>query len=121
MFAPSLGLVLLFVDSPEKSREFYTMLLQLEPLESSPTFCMFALENDVNLGLWSRHTAEPLVSAQPSTAEICFSVDNVDEVFAEMKKRNIPMVQEITDMDFGRTFVAHDLDGHRIRIYRLHE
>lgn len=121
MFTPKLGLVLLFVESPARSCEFYTKLLKMEPLEASPTFCMFAFDNGVKLGLWSRHTAEPQVSAMPSTAEICFSENSIDALFMEMKKQNIPMIQEVTDMDFGRTFVAQDPDGHRIRIYRLHD
>jgi len=120
MFTPKLGIVLLFVESPAKSCEFYKMLLQKEPLEASPTFCLFQLENGVQLGCWSRHTAEPRVTSLPATSEICFSDEEVDKVFEAMKAKNIPVLQEVTDMDFGRTFVAADPDGHRIRIYKLH-
>ncbi|MBS0635547.1 MAG: VOC family protein [Verrucomicrobia bacterium] len=120
MFTPKLGMVLLFVESPQESCEFYKKLLQREPLEASPTFCLFQFDNGIQLGCWSRHTAEPKVVATPSTAEICFSADEIDKAFEVMKKENIPMLQDITDMDFGRTFVARDPDGHRIRIYRLH-
>jgi predicted enzyme related to lactoylglutathione lyase len=31
------------------------------------------------------------------------------------------VAQKPTDMDFGRTFVVLDPDGHRIRVYKLHE
>ena len=121
MFTPKLGIVILFVESPAQSCAFYKKLLQREPLEASDTFCLFQLENGVQLGLWSRYTAEPAVSSLPSTAEICFSEESIDSLFVAMKEQNIPMLQEITDMDFGRTFVALDPDGHRIRIYKLHE
>ncbi len=121
MFEPKLGIIIFFVESPVRSRDFYKKLLQREPIEASDTFCLFTLDNGVQLGLWSRHTAEPTVVATPSTAEICFSHDNVDALFEVMKSQNIPMAQEITDMDFGRTFVLQDPDGHRIRIFKLHE
>ena len=51
--------VLLFVDSPKASGAFYSDLLGVEPVETSPTFCLFALPNGLMFGLWSRHTAEP--------------------------------------------------------------
>ncbi len=121
MFVPKLGIVILFVESPARSGAFYKKLLQREPLEASETFCLFQLDNGVQLGLWSRYTAEPTVTSYPATCEICFSDEHVDKVYEAMLKEGIPMLQQITDMDFGRTFVAHDPDGHRIRIYKLHE
>ncbi len=121
MFTPKLGIVLLFVDSPARSCQFYKKLLNREPLESSATFCLFQLDNDIQLGCWSRHTAEPKVEALPSSAEISFSEQNIDSAYRAMKEQNYLMAQEITDMDFGRTFVLQDPDGHRIRIYKLHE
>ncbi len=121
MFAPKIGIVLLFVESPARSCEFYKKLLKREPLEASATFCLFQLDNGVQLGCWSRYTAEPEVSGMPSTSEICFSDENIDQVFTEMQKEKYQMAQEIIDMDFGRTFVALDPDGHRIRIYKLHQ
>ncbi len=36
-------LVILYVDSPAASAAFYADVLGLEPVESSPTFAMFAL------------------------------------------------------------------------------
>jgi hypothetical protein len=50
------NMILLYVDSPAKSAAFYADLLARQPVESSPTFAMFALESGVMLGLWSRHT-----------------------------------------------------------------
>lgn len=119
MIKPELGLVLLFVKNPHISAAFYSKLFNAKPIEQSPTFAMFALTNGIMLGLWSRYTAEPTVSAEPSAAEICFAVDNVDTAFDTLGAQGITMIQKPTDMDFGRTFVALDPDGHRIRIYKL--
>ena len=121
MFTPSLGFVLLFVSNPQKSALFYQELFEIKPIEESPTFVMFALKNGVMLGLWSQHTAEPLVKAPSGAMEIGFAVDDVDVAYESFGKKGVTIIQKPTDMDFGRTFVFTDPDGHRIRIYKLHE
>lgn len=121
MFTQHLGLVLLFVANPQKSSLFYQEILEVRPVEESPTFVMFALKNGVMLGLWSKYTAEPRVEAPAGALEICFPADNVDALYEDWGKKHVTIAQKPTDMDFGRTFVALDPDGHRIRIYRLEE
>ncbi len=121
MIKPKLGFVLLFVDSPSKSGEFYQRVLGCEPIEAHPTFQLFQLDDATQLGLWSRNTAEPSVAGTAGGAEICFAHEDVDAVYACWINWGIPIAQIPTDMDFGRTFVALDPDGHRIRVYRLHE
>lgn len=118
---PSLGFMLLFVDSPEKSALFYEKILGIKPIEQSPTFALFALTNGVMLGLWSRHTAEPSVEATAGAVDICFPTDDVDALYNEWHQKNVPFAQQPTEMDFGRTFVARDPDGHRIRVYKLRD
>lgn len=121
MFTPSLGFVLLFVANPQKSCLFYQELFEIKPIEESATFVMFALKNGVMLGLWSKYTAEPHVEASAGALEICFPVDDVDAIYESWGKKHVTIAQKPTNMDFGRTFVALDPDGHRIRIYRLKE
>lgn len=121
MINPSLGFVLLFVENPIKSAEFYGKIFDSKPVELSPTFALFALKNHVMLGLWSYQTAEPKPTGKPGASEIAFAHEQVDALYAEWEKLGISMAQVPTDMDFGRTFVALDPDGHRIRIYKLHE
>lgn len=119
MIKPELGIVLLFVKNPSMSATFYAHLFDIKPIEQSPTFAMFALSNGVMLGLWSRYMAEPLVATEPGAAEICFSVDDVDAAYENLGTQGLTILQKPTNMDFGRTFVALDPDGHRIRIYKL--
>ena len=121
MFKPELGFVLLFVNNPIESAKFYSKLFNIKPVEEAPTFALFILSHGVKLGLWSRYTAEPLVTAQPGTSEICFASDDVDALYNMWGAQGITMIQKPTDMDFGRTFVILDPDGHRIRIYKLLE
>ncbi len=121
MFAAALGFTLLFVENPKKSSHFYQEILDLKPIEESPTFVMFALNNGVMLGLWSKHTAEPRVEASPGALEIGFPSNDVDALYEEWGRKEVTVAQKPTDMDFGRTFVILDPDGHRIRVYKLRE
>jgi catechol 2,3-dioxygenase-like lactoylglutathione lyase family enzyme len=117
---PDVNFVILYVDSPPASAAFYADLLGRAPVESSPTFAMFAMESGVMLGLWSRHTVEPAASAAGGGGEVAFSVaDNatVDALHADWRGRGLPILQPPADMDFGHTFVALDPDGHRLRAF----
>lgn len=120
MFKPALEFTLLFVENPLKGSRFYQEILGLKPVEESPTFVLFALSNGVMLGLWSKYTAEPRVEASPGASEICFPSEDVDALYEEWGKRGVTVAQKPTDMDFGRTFVILDPDGHRIRIHKMH-
>jgi len=42
---------ILYVDNPPASTEFYKALLGAEPVEASPTFSLFVLQNGMKLGL----------------------------------------------------------------------
>ncbi|CDR34115.1 VOC family protein [Criblamydia sequanensis] len=121
MFNPSLGFILLFVENPLKSSAFYQNLFNLSPIEESPTFSLFALQNGVMLGLWSKFTAEPKVEACAGAQEIGFPAIEVDALYEEWGKKEVTVLQKPCDMDFGRTFVIQDPDGHRIRVYKLRE
>jgi catechol 2,3-dioxygenase-like lactoylglutathione lyase family enzyme len=115
---PSPSLVILYVADPPASAAFYADLLGLEPAEASPTFAMFALPSGTGLGLWSRRTVEPAATADAGGgSELAFAAEDVDAVHADWAARGLPIAQAPTDMDFGRTFVAFDLDGHRLRVF----
>jgi catechol 2,3-dioxygenase-like lactoylglutathione lyase family enzyme len=117
---PDPNFVILYVDSPPASTAFYADLLGRPPIESSPTFAMFALESGVMLGLWARHTVQPAATGLTGSGELAFALDNPDAVHsthADWRKRGLAIVQPPTDMDFGRTFVALDPDGHRLRVF----
>jgi catechol 2,3-dioxygenase-like lactoylglutathione lyase family enzyme len=111
---------ILYVDDPAKSAAFYQDLLGKAPIESSPSFAMFALDADVMLGLWSRHTVEPAARGTGGGHEVCFAVEGrarVDELFADWSKRGLAIAQAPVELDFGYTFVALDPDQHRLRVF----
>ncbi|MFS2221507.1 VOC family protein [Pantoea sp. B65] len=117
------NLIILYVDSPAISAQFYSALLGKPPVESSPVFAMFVLTTGVKLGLWARHTVEPAVAPDNhfgGGGELVFSVshnDIVDALYADWRQRQLPVVQTPSVMDFGYTFVALDPDGHRLRVF----
>jgi catechol 2,3-dioxygenase-like lactoylglutathione lyase family enzyme len=114
--------VLLFVENPQASAAFYSALFDCKPVESSPTFALFALASGIKLGLWSRRDAEPPVISRGGGSELGIPVADdrtLDALHADWEARGLAIVQEPTDMDFGRTFVALDPDGHRLRVFRL--
>ncbi len=82
---------------------------------------MFSLQNGVNLGLWSKYTCEPAIQSLGSAFEVAFSTEDIDTVYGNWEKLHVTIAQKPCDMDFGRTFVALDPDGHRIRVFRLFE
>lgn len=114
--------MLLYVDNPQASAAFYRTLLDCEPVESAPTFVLFVLQSGLKLGLWSRHTAIPAPAAAGGGSEIAIAVDTpqaVDATHAAWSARGLPVLQPPSDVDFGRTFVVLDPDGHRLRVLAL--
>jgi len=113
--------VILYVDEPAHSVAFYRRLLGCEPVEASPNFAMFALSSGVMLGLWARHDVSPAVAAgRDARGELAIALQErggVDATYAGWKADGVPMMQDPVDLDFGRTFVALDPDGHRLRVF----
>lgn len=117
---PTPTFVILYVDSPAASAAFYAGLLGRDAIDASPGFAMFALDSGTMLGLWARSEVAPAATAGPGGGEIALPVDGaaaVDARHAEWRARGLPILQAPTDMDFGRTFVAADPDGHRLRVF----
>ncbi|WP_353193659.1 VOC family protein [Pandoraea pnomenusa] len=116
------NMVNLYVASPPESAAFYADLFDLEPVEASPGFALFVFPTGLKLGLWARFSVLPTVIAPPGGSEVVLPVASnahVDATWEDWSGRGITILQKPTTMDFGRTFVASDPDGHRIRVYKL--
>ena len=117
---PAFSFVLLYVKSPPDSAAFYADLLGKPPVDSSPTFAMLPLSDGVMLGLWKADTVLPAPSASPGASEVAFTVQTpaeVDERHGDWAARGLVIAQAPANMDFGRTFLALDPDGHRLRVF----
>jgi predicted enzyme related to lactoylglutathione lyase len=114
----NLSFVILFVADVATSARFYADLLGVEPCEQSPAFAAFALPSGLMLGLWAAKTAIPPVTAGPGASEITFTEPDVDAVHRAWVKKGLRIVAPPADLEFGRTFLAVDPDGHRLRVFR---
>lgn len=117
---PQPDLVILYVDAARVSAAFWADLLGTQPVELQDTFAMLPLREGMMLGLWTRPGVEPKTEVGGGGGEIAFKVatpDEVDATHADWSGRGIAIAQAPTALDFGRTFVALDPDGHRLRVY----
>ena len=117
---PQPSFMLLYVSSPKASAAFYADLFGSQPIEASPNFVLFALDAGLMLGLWKRQTVEPAATATGTGGELACAVDDaasVEALHADWRGRGLTIIQTPTAMDFGRTFVAVDPDGHRLRVF----
>jgi len=112
--------VLLYVNEPQVSAAFYARLLDRQPLDSSPNFVMFELAPDMRLGLWARRDVKPALGSAADTGELAMAVatnEEVEALCADRKRKGAVILQGTVTMDFGRTFLSADSDGHRLRVF----
>lgn len=113
-------MVLFYVQDAARSAAFYKWILESEPIDSSPTFAMFKVNDQMILGLWNRDGVQPPPAAEAGASEIGFHVtdrDSVSETYRRWSGGDVAIAQAPTDMDFGYTFTALDPDGHRLRVF----
>lgn len=112
----------LYVTDASASAGFYARLLGSEPVEASATFALFILPSGLALGLWGKHGVQPAPVTGGGGSEIGFKVDSaaeIDGIHADWQSRSATIAFPPTDLDFGRSFVAIDPDGHRLRVYAV--
>lgn len=116
--------VLFYVADAPASAAFYSRLLGQAPVEASPTFAMFILPSGLGLGLWGKAGVLPAPSVAGGGCDLGFKVEApgaVDALHAEWLRKGATIILPPSDLDFGRTFVAVDPDGHRLRVYTVSE
>ncbi|MDE1570680.1 VOC family protein [Aquabacter sp. P-9] len=114
--------ILLHVADAQASGAFYARLLGIAPVEESPTFVFFRLPSGTGLGLWQREGVTPASSSAVGGGEIGLSLPDaaaVDAVHADWVAKGAHILLPPTDLDFGRSFVAADPDGHWVRVYAM--
>ena len=114
------NIILFYVADPQASRRFYADLLVQEPVEASPTFVLFVLPSGLALGLWGTAGVQPAPVATGGGGELAFKVEGaaeVDSTHADWQAKGATIALPPTDLDFGRSFMALDPDGHRLRVF----
>ena len=115
--------ILLYVADPARSAAFYQSILGRAPVEQSPGFALLPLSEGMMIGLWKREGVQPAPEAAPGGCEIGFKLPDdaaVDAAHAEWQAKGARIALAPVDLEFGRSFVALDPDGHRLRVYALH-
>lgn len=115
------NLTVFYVENPSQSAALYQQILQTEPLEASPGFVLFVLDNGHKLGLWVRAAARP-AAAGSGGSELGFTLAGraqVDQAYAQWQGfgGGLVIAEPPHAVDFGYTFCALDADGHCLRVY----
>lgn len=116
-------ILLLHVADPRASGDFYRRILNRDPVEASDAFVLFPLPSGMALGLWQRYAIDPVAPGPSGAIEIGFreTAEGVDARHAAWLSQGVAMLMPPTDRPFGRSFVALDPDGHRLRVYALND
>jgi predicted enzyme related to lactoylglutathione lyase len=112
--------ILLYVDDPAASAEFYVHILQKDPVEVSAGFIMFELDSGLRLGLWARSEVVPDATIAGGGSELVITLDEEEDVDAchqAWHRQGICIIQPPANMQYGRSFVALDPDGNRVRVF----
>ncbi|MEW5421674.1 VOC family protein [Amorphus sp. 3PC139-8] len=114
------NIIILYVTDVEASVRFYARVLELEALEASPGFALFALPSGLKLGLWRSDAVTPPAEHGGVGSEIGFQVaeaGHIDAICQAWTAKGVGIAFPPTDLGFGRSFMVHDPDGHRLRVY----
>lgn len=117
MTSPSL--VILYVEDPVRSSSFYEKLLERPLAFQAPGYAGFDFGNGLGLGLWSTTSTEFVSGGTGNRSEIAIVVDGeaeIDALHEKWKAAGVAIEQPPFTAVFGRTFVALDPDGHRVRV-----
>ena len=113
------NLLLFYVKNPLESALFYEKIFQQKPAAAFPTYVAFTFANGFVFSLWSTQAKDFVSGGEGHRSELAFMVQDENEVrhlrtiWGEM---GVKIEQELHEAVFGLTFVALDLDGHRIRV-----
>ena len=116
--------IILFVADQQKSRDFYSSVLQMNPELDVPGMTEFMLTGGLKLGLMpengiarilSNLTPHPKTGNGISRCELYILLDNIDEAYERALKAGAKEISKIQDRDWGDAVgYLSDPDGHLI-------
>jgi len=107
--------ILLAVADPETSARFYAGLFGCRPVIAGPDRALFMLSSGRALGLLRR-------AGEGQVCEVDFPLEGaaaVDQAHIDWWDRGARILTPPMDTQPGRSFVAGDPDGHRLRVYAV--
>lgn len=116
--------IILYVADQQKSKDFYSVILNKIPSLDVPGMTEFILTENLKLGLMPENGIAKILldkTPHPSTGngiprcELYIVLDNLEETFELAKKAGAIEISAIQDRDWGdRVGYLADLDGHII-------
>lgn len=116
--------IILYVANQEKSKLFYSTILQKQPVLDVPGMTEYLLTENLKLGLMPNSGIAKIISPilpNPSNGvgiprcELYLKVDNIEEIFDKAINAGAKLVSEIKNRDWGdRVGYLADFDGHVI-------
>lgn len=116
--------IILYVADQQKSKNFYSVILQKSPDLDVPGMTEFILADNLKLGLMPENgIAKILLDKTPHPnkgngiprCELYLIVDNIEEVFTLAKKSGAKEISKIQNRDWGDSVgYISDFDGHII-------
>ena len=118
--------IILFVADQQKSRDFYSSVLQMNPELDVPGMTEFKLIDGLKLGLMPENGIARILSDQtphPKTGngiprcELYLLLDNIDEAYERALKAGAKEISKIQERDWGDIVgYLSDPDGHLIAL-----
>jgi catechol 2,3-dioxygenase-like lactoylglutathione lyase family enzyme len=109
----------LYVEDIDISRKFYSDIFECEGVVLSPTFVSFPFGGAL-IELKQRAQALPPTQTTGGGTELSLSVEDPKTlriIYELWEAKKVKLIQDLTELVFGITFVAVDPDGHRIRVF----
>lgn len=111
-----IGAIILLVSNMEHSLDFYKNTLGLPLKSSSPTWIEF-FSNGTVLAL---HPMKKIKQGKSKTGVLIgFMVSDMDQIYQELKKKNVKFLKEPREEKFGKHAIILDPDGYMISIAQL--
>lgn len=123
--------IILYVADQNRSREFYTKLLNLQPVLDVPGMTEFKLNENLILGLMPESGIAKILcdkTPHPSTGngiprcELYLHTDNIEESYNTALQNGAMEISKIQDREWGdRVGYVADFDGHIIAFAKKSE
>lgn len=119
----NLNYVIIYVNDINKMKKFYTEALGMSIVEahSSPAFVTVSSAGGAVIGLQDKSASQlpPRDETQAGNVELSFASDDVDATWKQWQQNGVEMITEPLDLPFGRYFMAKDVEGHYLSVYRF--
>ncbi|MBX3064342.1 MAG: VOC family protein [Anaerolineae bacterium] len=119
----NLNYIIVYANDINKMTKFYIEALGMSIVEahSSPTFVTLSSDSGAMIGLQDKSASQlpPRDETQPGTVELSFAADDVDATWKQWQQNGVEMITEPLDLPFGRYFMAKDVEGHYLSVYRF--